>query len=236
MFGLFSPSRNYHFQASNEKDTKAWVELIRSEARIDEQDLGRSLDNSFTKHNTYQNPERALLSRDELNQLDQDRLGSSSPELPYPSSRPSTTRDGIRIPGIPEDSTQDLDYSGNELASHSDFSDSTPPNFYGQLPRASTSNPRLPSASLGNVIATSTDSMILTRPEAVRNPSQASGLYMNQDEERVIWHGHLLCLKSKGGVRQWKKLWVVLRPKNLAFYKNEEVRLLLPHSCSTDIF
>lgn len=29
-------------------------------------------------------------------------------------------------------------------------------------------------------------------------------------------------LKSKSGVRQWKKLWMVLRPKSLALYKNEE--------------
>jgi hypothetical protein len=29
-------------------------------------------------------------------------------------------------------------------------------------------------------------------------------------------------LKSKGGVRQWKRVWVVLRPKGLAFYKSDE--------------
>ena len=61
-----------------------------------------------------------------------------------------------------------------------------------------------------------------------------------EDDERVIWNGYLLCLKSKGGVKQWKKLWVVLRPKNLAFYKNEQVRMndVSPmHSltCSTGI-
>ena len=43
-----------------------------------------------------------------------------------------------------------------------------------------------------------------------------------QDEERVVYHGWILLLKSKSGVRQWKKSWLVLRPKGLALYKNEE--------------
>jgi len=41
-------------------------------------------------------------------------------------------------------------------------------------------------------------------------------------EERVVYHGWLHLLKSKGGVRQWKTVWAVLRPKSLALYKNEE--------------
>lgn len=41
------------------------------------------------------------------------------------------------------------------------------------------------------------------------------------DQERVIFHGYLQCLKSKKGVRQWKKLWTVLRIQNLCFYKDE---------------
>ena len=47
-----------------------------------------------------------------------------------------------------------------------------------------------------------------------------------EEEERVIWSGHLLALRAKGGVRQWKKLWVVVRPKHVALYKNEEVMLV----------
>ena len=58
-----------------------------------------------------------------------------------------------------------------------------------------------------------------------RNASHTSGINVEQEEERTIWHGYLLCLKSKGGVRQWKRLWVVLRPKHVALYKNEEVSL-----------
>lgn len=56
---------------------------------------------------------------------------------------------------------------------------------------------------------------------AGRNVSQMSGFNVEQDPERVVWQGRLLYLKSKGGVRQWKDLWAVVRPKNVAFYKNE---------------
>jgi len=66
-----------------------------------------------------------------------------------------------------------------------------------------------------------------------RNTSQLSGFDISQAEERVIWQGYLYCLKSKHGVRQWKKLWAVLRPKNLAFYKDKEeysARILIPMS------
>lgn len=49
------------------------------------------------------------------------------------------------------------------------------------------------------------------------------------DEERVVCQGWLYILKSKGGVRQWKKLWAVLRPRALGLYKNEEVDFMLRH-------
>lgn len=57
------------------------------------------------------------------------------------------------------------------------------------------------------------------------------------DEERVIWHGYLECLKSQSAVRQWKKYWLVLRAKNLGFYKSDEeyaALLILPLSSIID--
>jgi len=69
------------------------------------------------------------------------------------------------------------------------------------------------------------------RPDPMRNVSQVSGLGTTPDDERVIYHGWLYVLKSKGGVRQWKKLWVVLRLKSLGLYKNEEeysANLIIP--------
>ena len=59
------------------------------------------------------------------------------------------------------------------------------------------------------------------RPNVDRNISQVS-VDVNQDPERVIRHGWLLCLRSKGRVKSWKNLWVVLRPKSISFYNSED--------------
>lgn len=162
-----------------------------------------------------------------------ERWGSSSPEPLEVPGRSSTTRDGIRIPGIRRLSAHELDYSGDELAPYSDFSD-TPSQSYAQSSSFGSfvkRNQRGGSQKPGNApYAEPTPSA-----STARNVSQSSGFHADQhDDERVIWHGYLLCLKTKGGVRQWKRLWVVLRPKNLAFYKNDEVKPLpLPLSPSS---
>lgn len=224
LFGLFSPSRNYHFQADNAQDAREWVEMIRGESRIDEDELEMALSAPLAQNNVYPSLAHAVHSTEEFNYSDPDRMASSSPEPAYPSSRPSTTRDGIPIPGIQRHSVHDLTYSGNELASYSDFSDSSPAPFYGHNSSRPSSNPRARDFFEGNVPTTSSQTAPQGKPEARQNTSQTSVLPIEKDEERVIWHGYLLCLKSKGGVKQWKKLWAVLRPKNLTFYKNEEVR------------
>lgn len=80
-----------------------------------------------------------------------------------------------------------------------------------------------------------------------RNPSQMSGIALGaeekkvqttSDEERIIYHGWIYLLKSKSGVRQWKKVWMVMRPKQLALYKNEEeytAQLILPFPSIIDV-
>ncbi|MCJ1258454.1 hypothetical protein MMC24_006287 [Lignoscripta atroalba] len=233
MFGLFSPSRNFHLQAKDEKDAKSWVELIRHEARIDEKEQEMIVGSPVARETPYQSldlPSRSLKAPENG---DHERFGSSSPEpgdFPFQSS---TTRDGIRIPGVQKQSTHDLEYSGNDLGSYSDFSDTAPPQPHGQRSFLSPSQVKMHITPDVNTMAVATNSPLAIRPETARNASQISGFHIDQDEERVIWHGYLLCLKSKGGVRQWKKLWVVLRPKNLAFYKNEEeyaAHLLIPLS------
>lgn len=217
VFGLFSPSRNFHLQARSEADARAWVELIKHEARIDEQE-----------HQVYAASPTAITAQDTQpeqtghDRSDHERLGSSSPEpLEVPPRLSTTTRDGLRIPGIRKSSAHDLDYSGDELAHYSDFSD-TPPQSYTQAPSFGSFINRSQRMSSSH----NTPYAPEQRAATARNVSQSSNLQMEQDEERVIWQGYLLCLKTKGGVRQWKRLWVVLRPKNLAFYKNEEVGLL----------
>ena len=73
-----------------------------------------------------------------------------------------------------------------------------------------------------------------SKPVAMRRNVSEGGavVEMFQDDERVVCQGWLHFLKSTRGMRQWKKAWVVLRPKNIAFYKNEEVGSFLLFSSS----
>ena len=210
-FGLFSSSRNYHFQAVSEKEARSWVELIRNESRIDEEEESMIVASPVGESSVYQGLGHSVRSSEE--HWEQERLGSSSPE-PTDNSKSSTTRDGVRIPGLKQLSAHELDYSGAEHGSYSDFSDTTPAHTYGSSNTVMRNTPAITAA---------VSQSIPVRPSTGRNVSQSNGLNIDVDDERVIWHGYLLCLKSQGGVRQWKRLWVVLRPKNLAFYKNEEV-------------
>ena len=187
------------------------MELIKSEARID----GGEQNNYAGNPGTHE----ANLEQTGLQHFEHERLGSSSPEpSEVPPRYSTTTRDGIRIPSIRRLSAHELEYSGDELTHYSDFSDA-PPQSHSQP------------TSLG-VFINDNPYAPHQLPSTARNASQVSGFHLEPDE-RVVWHGFLLCLKTKGGVRQWKKLWVVLRPKNLAFYKNAEVSSPWPQGLHT---
>ena len=225
-FGIYSPSKNYHFQGQDERDAREWVELIRSEARIDEDGdpmMPGSLPLDSLTADEQETP-RALEQR-----TSSDRLASSSPEPPDNVS-PTSLPAGFGNPRWRKASFPEVEYSGNEGASYSDFSDAGPP-----LPLASSnrSGPgSLPTPKLVLRKATQDHETALAPNTATLQGSSTSyidnqldGATADIDKERVIWHGYLLLLKVKGGMRQWKKLWVVLRPRNVAFYKNEEVSL-----------
>ncbi|KAI4197483.1 MAG: hypothetical protein LQ346_002997 [Caloplaca aetnensis] len=219
LFCLYTPARSYHFQATSQEDAAEWVELIRREARIDEEEQGHLDHKQAASDGSHDS--QAYLDRG-----DRERFASSSPEpldIPGPSS---TTGHGIRNPGIPKVSTYNLDYSGDELATYSDWSD-TPQQSYVQAPQGPLVHRKTRPASALEAMRTSP-----AEHSTARNASRSSGFQI-QDDERVVWHGNLLILRSKGGVRQWKKLWMVLRPKNLAFYKNDEeyaAQLIIPLS------
>ncbi|KAI9678640.1 MAG: hypothetical protein M1817_005697 [Caeruleum heppii] len=247
VFGIFSPSKNYHLQARSDDDAHDWVELIRREARIEEEEEEMFLRSPGGRTNgAYQGFERQPpSSRQEVarQRSHEDRIGSSSPEpIDIPPRRSTTTRDGIRIPPIDNRSSQqNLDYSGT---SFSDFSD-----VAGGLPAYRGSSISLSHFDRPQITPENNHpySLSMARNDGssstARHASQLSGLDLTgtnpsstpgeDNDERVVWHGYLYCLKSKGGVRQWKKIWAVLRPKKLAFYKNEEEyspTLLLPMS------
>lgn len=113
-------------------------------------------------------------------------------------------------------------YSGNEQGSYSDFSDT---GFFPtggstlSLPaqeRALQEKER--NAKADAIYQPSAQTQ--ARPSPKRNTSTLSANHTAN--ERVVNHGRLLLLKSHRGVRQWKSVWAVLRPKSLALYKNEE--------------
>ncbi|PHH61043.1 hypothetical protein CDD81_811 [Ophiocordyceps australis] len=207
VFGLFSPSKNFHFQAPTAKEAEEWVDKIRREARIDEEEEEMFLAGKVSCNATASG-RRMSLRRD--GQI----LLSSSPETPG-TPMPIFASLGQRDSCFGDSSGM----SGNELPSHSDASDNE-----GQ---------RLSSALAESLAfkGASKAGSSRTREPAMHAPAPGSR-YSGQgnlrnvpstenDPDRVIWQGWLWMLRSKGGVRQWKDMWGVLRPRNLILYKDE---------------
>ncbi|KAI5205811.1 PH-domain-containing protein [Aureobasidium subglaciale] len=227
VFALFSPSRNYHLEAASDQDAQDWVQLIRREARIDQNEEEMVLASPGGAKSTYRGFERHG-----DHPISQDiPLGYSSSEAETPIYHPPIRRPKHALYGKRRPS-HTLDYSGPENASYSDFSDSQGPSARMSSLSLSLaenhSQPMPPPPTNANTIyGTNTRTSL-----APRNVSQTSGIHsVKQDDERVICQGWMYMLKSKSGVRQWKKLWMVLRPKSLALYKNEDeyaVVLLIP--------
>ncbi|KAI9874045.1 MAG: hypothetical protein M1830_010258 [Pleopsidium flavum] len=224
VFGLYSPSRNYHLQAESEKDAQEWIDLIRREARIEEEE-DEFLGSSHGGNAPSQASQLLTLNVVDTQGWQEEGLGSGSPEPIGAPKGVSTIRDGTDIPDIKRHPPHNFEFSGNELTSYSDTSDAPAPaaGFRGAS-SLSLSLSEGPGTLEQNIIPpTANDGVHSTTSTMAYNAGQSSGLQLDHDDERVVWHGFLRCLRSRGGVRQWKKLWVVLRPKNVAFYKNEEV-------------
>ncbi|KAF3064665.1 putative PH domain-containing protein PB16A4.02c [Daldinia childiae] len=210
LFGLFSPSRNYHFEAPNAKDAQEWVDLIKIDAKIEEEEEEMFLASPIIRRQTFA-PVGTLQNGSGTTRIlppDHERLISSSPEPIDPrSSRsaPSTRR------------LSHNDYSGlsgNELASHSDISDNEGRAQGASIESLSARSP----ATSGTQIETSSNNRPILGD---RNASQLSGLNLENDPDRIVWQGWLWLLNSKRGVKQWKNRWAVLRPRNLILYKDE---------------
>lgn len=213
VFGLFSPARNFHFQASTLNDAKEWVELIRSDARIEEEEEEMFLASPVVQRRSFFGftNQEASSSR----QLaDHDRLMSSSPE-PQDTPMPVVVTSPSHRPSQFDSSGM----SGGELASHSDFSDADVQRLGASIESLALQSADRPPLGLGNA-------------------SQASGINIEKDPDRVIWQGRLLFLRSKRGVRQWKNMWAVLRPRNLILYKDESeysARFIVPMSSIVNV-
>ncbi len=223
VFGLFSPARNFHFQANNAKDAHEWVELIRQDARIEEEEEEMFLASPVIRRQSYgmggffpasNGANRVLPGRE--------RLVSSSPE----PLDPPTAQFRAAIRGPSPQNFESSGVSGNELASHSDFSDNDVQRLHGAsieslAVQAPPPAPQSERPTLGP-----------------KNASQVSGINVEQDPDRVVWQGWLWILKSKGGVKQWKDSWAVLRPRNLILYKDESeyaAQFILPMSSIVNV-
>ena len=210
VFGLFSPSKNYYMQADSAKEAQSWVDAIRKEARVEESE--ETFFTSAQENAAGQQTHAHDVARE--SEWPIDRGMSSSPE-PHISPIQSA------VPESQRQNSHTFDYSGPEM--YSDLSDvpgqSGPEGSSTSLPQQAS----LPSSSQQKPYPGIMSSTGAIQPSTKRNASQMSGIDFSNDPERVVWHGWLLCLKKKGGVRQWKKLWVVVRQKNLSFYKNKQV-------------
>ncbi|KAF4972470.1 hypothetical protein FZEAL_9588 [Fusarium zealandicum] len=206
VFGLFSPSRNYHFQAPSGEDAQEWISLIRRDARIDEEEDEMFLASPRVTRQSLSGTKPLPINGSLDRAGDNEHFLSSSPE-PMGTSFPKFGNLGSRR------RSSILEYSGlsgAEFASHSDLSDNEAYRGYD--------------ASFDS-LAVQTPSGVppqgVVRQPCMRSASQTSVSNLEQDPDRVIWQGRLYFLRNRRGVRQWKDMWAVLRPRNLIMYKDE---------------
>ncbi|KAI5367587.1 putative pleckstrin domain, PH-like domain superfamily [Septoria linicola] len=248
VFGLFSPSRNFHLEAATEKEAQEWVEAIRLQARMDQKEEEMYLASPGGASTSYRGFERSIdanispLANEVMSGYSSSDAEGMNGSQPLPRARDRTSI------SVGHRKSSAVDYSGAEHGSYSDFSDwgggttarMSALSLSYPDPRPSTSSTQQVSSVYGQAPG---------RPSiGARNPSQMSGLNlgaeegvkkpsMAEDPERVLNHGWVYLLKSKSGVRQWKKVWMVLRPKQLTVYKNEEeytALILLPFASIID--
>lgn len=210
VFGLFSPAKNYHFQGLSERDTADWIERIGTEARVDLQDDLPLPSPRFPNDHRDQGYDSSS-EGDEL----QPPGSPEAPQFPVSNSKARS-----RASTAQRRTSHLNEYSGNEmLTSHSDFSDALP----SSLPKSSHGSVPKP-WNLTPITSRDVSGANLHPVLGARNLSQMSDINTPSspvDPERVIRQGWLNVLKTSGGLRQWKTLWVVLRPKNLSFYKDD---------------
>lgn len=218
-WSVFTPSKNYRFQSVSDQDAEDWIERIRSELHVDEEEEAILAESKSRPANSSAlsdpDDQQGVITASELSdfgeteqQQQPQRVTSPSPELFKTLSR------GRNLPFIQE-------YSGNEMTEFSDLSDGPDSQARAQQQRLS----KQKASGAGGASASNTASDQPQRPSLARESASSGPL---GDPDRVIYQGYLQVLRSKRGVRQWKKLWVVLRPISLALYKDDKVLPLPP--------
>jgi len=214
LFDLFTPARNFHLDAGTMEDAKDWAEVIRREAIMNEDG-----EEGTTKSGQRPIPPARNASNSES-------AGSALAVRPPSLRLSSSPVSHLHMPGRsmeqqdylppPPRISESHDPSATDMGSFSDFSDEPIFGSVGDLPTPSRYRAH-------SVVAAQSVRRALARE--VDAPPNRESFYMlatTSEDERVICHGYLRCLKTHG-VRQWKKYWMVLRGKSLALYKTEEV-------------
>lgn len=211
VFGLFSPSRNYHLGAKDDREVQEWVELIRREARMDEAEEELNLASPGGHADThYFGFNRAVNHATQTSAADTVGFSSSDAE---PSAM-SPARTGVAIPwSDPRRPSTAMDYSGAENGSYSDFSDAA-----GHTARMSMLSARSVHPSQAPVKSQDTQ----TDPRNLEEMEARASVAEMQEAARIICQDWILLLKSRSGVKAWKKTWMVLRARSLALYKDEK--------------
>jgi hypothetical protein len=213
VFGVFSPSKNHHFQGVSAQDAADWIAHIRAETRTEDDDGLDILPPKLSQgHQDASNYESTDLSADEQPN------GPGSPD-PLSTTARSRARTASNLARQQRRASNLQEYSGNEqmTTSHSDFSDvlgsSLPKNAAMSLSKP----PVLTPIASSQQLAPKSD---IKPPVPTTTTSSAE---TSQDPERVIRQGHLQILRShKTGVKGWKWIWVVVRNGGISFYKNEQ--------------
>lgn len=230
VFGVFSPSKNYHFKCGSEQETADWVNQVRLEARADEYDM----ETFDPPQPPYSQPQKPLPASDTTDQSADDSPDApGSPEAPAWSvrgkerlnSKPQTS-EPRQIPGkqtATRENTAPAEPQGTtSVSSFSDFASSLPKQNVGYL---SASIPKI------NALSPIASAQQLRPSEPIRNVSQTSINDLSTHPDRIIRQGYLSLHRPSRPGRSWKPLWCVLRAKSLTFYKDEheyETIKLLP--------
>lgn len=260
IFGLFSPSRNFRLACHTEKEAQQWVELIRRQARIDAEEEEMIMSSPNSAHNTRPLGDITNLGSQ---QAHQGQYTSSEGEEQngqhHRPRRPEEMHSAQPLRGRAHSHMNPYASNSNtDLGSYSDFSDAT--GTAGGFIDSSFSLPRssVGPQDLANILhpdtsnqhqqrsSTSKEYRPLTGNRAVSAPHNIPTKrhpYMNpaDSDARILCQGWLHILRSpgstKGGIRVWRKSWVVLRPSCLAFYKDSDeysAQLILPFSSIID--
>ncbi|KAI5812616.1 hypothetical protein BZA77DRAFT_136855 [Pyronema omphalodes] len=210
-FGVYSQAKNFQFRAENEDEVNDWTEKIWKAVHKEVPEQNMLLSSPIC-------PGQATIGVLGMG-VSTAACTSNMPPAPIINSPVSPGGDGnySRFGGR-RISTYTMDYSGPDVGSVSSLDD------IARISQLSLNNNREDNAAVsggegGHQSHHAAADPQNPMPKPTRN---GSGYSSSEQLPRVIWHGYLYCLKSKGGVKQWKKHWIVVKNVNIAFYKNEE--------------